>query len=367
MKSINIGNMISEKRKEKGITQEDLAAYIGVSKASVSKWETGQSYPDIVFLPELATYFNISLDTLMGYTPQMNKEDIKKLYLKLAKAFATRPFDDVLRECEGIIKKYYSCLPLLLQMSVLLLNHYNLVESKETQDQIIHKVILLCQRIRSESDEVYVLRHATTVEAICESILGNPQNTLELLGETINPYMGEDILLASAYQMYGKPDKAKEMYQVSMYQSLISLISVASNYLLLQIESPAEFKITFDRIASVIEAFHMEKFVYNGVAGFYLTAAHGYASQQKKDQCLSALEQYVKVVCGISYPVKLHGDDYFNQVDGWIEDTLDLGSSVPRDEETIRKSFVQAIEMNPVFEPLRHDIRYINIMRKAGT
>ncbi|MFZ3131706.1 MAG: helix-turn-helix transcriptional regulator, partial [Desulfosporosinus sp.] len=194
MKAINVGNIIAKKRTEKGITQEELAAYIGISKASVSKWETGQSYPDIVFLPELATYFNISLDTLLGYTPQMNKEDIKKIYLKLAKAFASKPFEDVFRECEEIIKKYYSCFPLLLQMSVLLLNHHNLVESKERQHQVIQQIILLCQRIRSESDEVDVLRLATTIEAICESSLGNPQNTLALLGETLNPYMGEDII-----------------------------------------------------------------------------------------------------------------------------------------------------------------------------
>lgn len=45
--------------KEKGITQEQLADYMGVSKASVSKWETGQSYPDIVILPKMAAYFKL--------------------------------------------------------------------------------------------------------------------------------------------------------------------------------------------------------------------------------------------------------------------------------------------------------------------
>jgi transcriptional regulator with XRE-family HTH domain len=49
MKEINIAKTIITKRKEKGITQDELAAYIGVSKASVSKWETAQSYPDITF------------------------------------------------------------------------------------------------------------------------------------------------------------------------------------------------------------------------------------------------------------------------------------------------------------------------------
>jgi len=83
MKEINIARAIINKRKEKGITQEELANYIGVSIAAVSKWETSQSYPDISLLPQLAAYFNISIDDLMGYEPQMLKKDISKLYRKL--------------------------------------------------------------------------------------------------------------------------------------------------------------------------------------------------------------------------------------------------------------------------------------------
>lgn len=45
---MNIGPIITEKRKEKKITQQELADFIGVSKASVSKWETRQTYRDII-------------------------------------------------------------------------------------------------------------------------------------------------------------------------------------------------------------------------------------------------------------------------------------------------------------------------------
>ena len=126
MKEINIGKIIVAKRREKGLTQEDLAAYIGVSKASVSKWETGQSYPDITLLPQLGAYFNISIDDLMGYSPQLTATDIKNLYHRLADNFAAKPVAEVLAECQAIIKKYYSCFPLLLQMAVLFANHHML-------------------------------------------------------------------------------------------------------------------------------------------------------------------------------------------------------------------------------------------------
>lgn len=57
MKEINLGHILIENRHKRGITQDELASYIGVSKAAVSKWETGTTYPDITLLPQLATYF----------------------------------------------------------------------------------------------------------------------------------------------------------------------------------------------------------------------------------------------------------------------------------------------------------------------
>lgn len=50
----------------KNLTQEDVAGYLSVTPQSVSKWERGESYPDITFLPALANIFETSIDTLIG-------------------------------------------------------------------------------------------------------------------------------------------------------------------------------------------------------------------------------------------------------------------------------------------------------------
>ena len=110
---MNLGRILIENRHKRGITQEELATHIGVSKGAVSKWETNSSLPDISLLPQLASYFDITIDELIGYEPQMEKEEIKKLYLRLSKDFSVLPFDDVLAECLETAKKYYSCYPLL--------------------------------------------------------------------------------------------------------------------------------------------------------------------------------------------------------------------------------------------------------------
>ena len=60
---------IAELRKLKGITQNQLAHSVGVTFQTVSKWENEVSLPDITLLPDLAAYFNVSVDELLGLKP----------------------------------------------------------------------------------------------------------------------------------------------------------------------------------------------------------------------------------------------------------------------------------------------------------
>ena len=63
---MRINEQIAALRKQKGVTQGELAQALGVTNQSVSKWESGQCCPDIQLLPEIAKYFEVSIDELMG-------------------------------------------------------------------------------------------------------------------------------------------------------------------------------------------------------------------------------------------------------------------------------------------------------------
>lgn len=67
MSTLKINERIVFLRKQKGITQEELAQVLNITNQSVSKWESGACCPDIQLLPEIASYFNVSIDELMGY------------------------------------------------------------------------------------------------------------------------------------------------------------------------------------------------------------------------------------------------------------------------------------------------------------
>ncbi len=63
---ICIGENIRRLRKERNLTQESLAEILCISPQSVSKWERGEAFPDIVMLPAIANYFGITVDVLLG-------------------------------------------------------------------------------------------------------------------------------------------------------------------------------------------------------------------------------------------------------------------------------------------------------------
>lgn len=63
---MNLGKMILELRKKRDVTQEELAAQLGVTAAAVSKWENGYTLPDVLMLCALADYFDVTTDELLG-------------------------------------------------------------------------------------------------------------------------------------------------------------------------------------------------------------------------------------------------------------------------------------------------------------
>lgn len=71
---------LQELRKQKGLTQEELAAALFVSRTAISKWESGRGYPSLASLKEIAKFFSISVDHLLSYSEVLNiaEEDTRK-------------------------------------------------------------------------------------------------------------------------------------------------------------------------------------------------------------------------------------------------------------------------------------------------
>ena len=86
MDQIKIGFFLKELRKEKGITQEQLAKVLNVSGRTVSRWETGSNMPDISILVSIAEYYKVSIPEIIDgerKSGKMNNE-VKETAIKLS-------------------------------------------------------------------------------------------------------------------------------------------------------------------------------------------------------------------------------------------------------------------------------------------
>ena len=81
MNQIKIGEFLKELRKEKGLTQEQLAEQFNVSRRSVSRWETGKNMPDISLLVEIAEFYDTSIPEIINGERKSEKmnEEVKEV------------------------------------------------------------------------------------------------------------------------------------------------------------------------------------------------------------------------------------------------------------------------------------------------
>ena len=114
MYECKIAEKLVELRTSKGVTQEDVARSLSISNKTVSKWENGASTPDLPMVIELAKYYGVTTDTLLGLSEdkkQSTTEEIRSLFEGLdrrksvLKAFET--IRALVPTMYGTVSKYY--------------------------------------------------------------------------------------------------------------------------------------------------------------------------------------------------------------------------------------------------------------------
>lgn len=354
MSALRISENIVQLRKQKGVTQDALASFLGVTKASVSKWENGLSLPDVMLLPEIATYFDVTLDALLGYQPQLSREQIQKLYGELGEDFARLPFEEAFAKSEALVRKYYSCYLFLLQICVLWMNHYMLADGKERQEEILHRLQELCNHILERCPQPEICSDVRGIRAAVDLMCGQPQETIDGIRDLLDPkrVLNQcDCLLINAYLMNEEPEEADSFAQVSIYLHLLMLIEDSACFLTMHMQEKEACEETIARVDAVIAAYHMDELHPNAAAIYEYQVAVYRTLNGEKEQAIKRLESFVKLTDFLLKNGTLHGDAYFNKLDVWFE-KLDLGVQMPRSKKLVLQSSRDSLS-NPVFQELR--------------
>ena len=144
--NLSIGANIRRIRLERNLTQDEVATHLGTSFQAVSKWESGDGYPDIEMLPAMANYLGITVDELLGVSESEKKEKYDGINNLWSFNNKNGLHSENVELMKGALKKFPNDALLLVQLSTSLEKigttpeekEKNLRESIAVQEQIIN-------------------------------------------------------------------------------------------------------------------------------------------------------------------------------------------------------------------------------------
>lgn len=149
---MKIGKVIRKYRKEKDMTQEEMASYLGVSTAAVNKWENDNSYPDITLLSPIARLLNISLDDLLSFREELSEKEIYKYVEDLNKVIKQNSFAVAYEWSKDKVKEFPSCYLLIVRIAGVL-DANRLFKEQPLPDGFEEFIESLYQRALKSTDE----------------------------------------------------------------------------------------------------------------------------------------------------------------------------------------------------------------------
>ena len=227
---MQIGKTIRKYRKEKGITQEEMANRLGVTTPAVNKWEKGTSCPDITLLAPIARLLGISLDTLLSFQEELTNEEITNIVLEVDERLKTSTYDEIFIWAKSIIETYPNCLMLIWQLATILDAQRLFKQIPNTANY--DDYILKCYNRVLESDEE-VLR-ISAADSLFGYYLRNEQY------ETAEGYLQyysmqstqRKLKQAIIYSKTNRTDEAYKLYEEILF-SEYQIINMTLNYLYL--------------------------------------------------------------------------------------------------------------------------------------
>ena len=237
---VNIGRTIARERRRVGITQEQLADHLGVSKAAVSKWELGQSVPDVGLLPRIAAYFSLTLDELFDWHDELTQEESAARYAEVY-ALGEKDLAAAHARLRELAAAHYSDANVLLMLASLLTmwaggmatpfvpacKRGGEPEGELAPAALIDEALVLLDRVLGTSDDpstLYLARQQKATTLFQAERYGDAAALLEQLVRRQDEG-APTMLLASAYRKLGREDDALDLLQMERLRAANFVLS----------------------------------------------------------------------------------------------------------------------------------------------
>lgn len=295
MQALKTGETIRALRKNRNITQEQLAEVLGVSTAAISKWETGITYPDIQMLPILARFFRVSIDFLMGFSNMVSEEERQQIYKEVSDSFQTLPYDEAILIWEYYIKQHLNDDVVKFELSSILMNNLAmlLAAAPDKANALITKLIHAYKQCL-DSDDLTIKQGSYYQIGNLYIALQNYDMAEQTLSQIPVPKINPQLLLNMIYVSKGEYSTAKKSIQESVLNAINEIIGEFGHLITISRDTQ-----DFD---SVISLFHMQQnlleiFDLSSTLGTGVTLqlSEQLCSLEKYDEALSEMKGFIKL------------------------------------------------------------------------
>lgn len=224
---MKINEIIREKRIARGMTQEQMAAYLGVSAPAVNKWEKAVSYPDITLLPALARLLETDLNTLLSFKENLTDEEIGAFTGEICMVAMEegRGIADAFALAEEKIREYPSCDKLVLNAALALEGVVLLTARAGMQEQYLPKIEEMYKRAANSKDAA-VKYHAKSMLVSKHKERGEYEEAERLLEELPDETLYDKKMIQSnLYLAEGRTEEAAQIIERKMMSDISGVVS----------------------------------------------------------------------------------------------------------------------------------------------
>lgn len=329
MSDISIGTNILHLRKERGLTQGQLASMVGVSAGAVSKWETANSKPDIDLLAPLARALNTSLNELLSFKEELEEEEIKKIKKELSDIFLHQGFNEGEIKCKEYLSKYPNSAGLKLTIAGLI-QMYSMMLGDKYEELIKTKqqyALSLLYEVVDSKESKYV-NTALFLIANLQISLENYEESERCLKELMNSFVDPMVIYAALLERQGKNEEleslCKGMILNYFNQSSAMLSMLSRNY---------KKNSDFDKAVLYLEAVSKIESIFKiGLCSGSYNLCRLYIEKGEKDKAAKYFKNYVEDLLSKEYDYD--NNPYFEKL------KLEIN---PEGQEIIRKKLYETL------------------------
>lgn len=226
---IKIAENIRTFRKQRGLTQEKLAEVLGVTTGAVHKWEAGMSIPELGLIVDMADFFDVSVDALLGYQMKDNHADSA---LKRISEYTRTRNKEALVEAEKALKKYpnsfevvHSCAKTYLIFGS---GGHKETDLRRALELLKQSRLLVSQNKNPEMNEFTI--YGEMAEAYL--LLGDKEKSVELMKKHNLGGMFCDSIAVNLTLHLKRYEEAKPFLSESLLKSVATLVNTVFGYAL---------------------------------------------------------------------------------------------------------------------------------------